>query len=76
MPLIDGKELNSMLIQKYPHMKVLYMSGYTDNSIVQHGILDDGLSFIHKPFTSAVLLKKNSRCYWDFMNSQRVQQFP
>ena len=39
-------------------MKVIYMSGYTDNAIVQHGVLEPGLNFIEKPFSPADLARK------------------
>jgi FixJ family two-component response regulator len=39
-------------------MKILYMSGYTDDAIVRHGVLEKGLFFIQKPFTSNNLKKK------------------
>ncbi len=58
MPRMSGKELSARLTKVYPDLKVLFMSGYTDNAIVQHGILDEGTHFLAKPFTSPELLKK------------------
>jgi len=51
MPNISVKELVERLKRTQPHLKVLYMSGYTDNAIVYHGVLDSGILFIQKPFT-------------------------
>jgi len=58
MPGINGRELAKSLEPHHPEMKVLYMSGYTDNAIVHHGILEKGLSFLQKPFTLEGLLRK------------------
>ena len=50
MPELNGKELYSIVRKKNPNMKVIYMSGYTENIVSHHGVLDEGLKFIQKPF--------------------------
>jgi FixJ family two-component response regulator len=46
------------LLAKQPDMPVLYMSGYTDDAIVQHGVLEAGINFLQKPFTPGALALK------------------
>jgi PAS domain S-box-containing protein len=58
MPGMDGRELANCLKVHHPKMKVLYMSGYTDNAIVHHGVLKKGMNFIQKPFTIDGLASK------------------
>ena len=58
MPQVSGTELALNLRQQRPDMKVLYISGYTDNAIVNAGLLQKEVAFLQKPFTPAVLVQK------------------
>lgn len=58
MPGTSGPELVVQLKEQRPALKVVYMSGYTDDAIVHHGILDPDIAFLHKPFTAEALGKK------------------
>ena len=58
MPRMSGKELARRLQEICPKVRVLYISGYTANVISHHGILEAGLDFLQKPFSSTELLTK------------------
>jgi PAS domain S-box-containing protein len=58
MPEMSGRELVRKLSEVNPKLKVLYMSGYTDNVIAQGGVLEAGLAFLQKPFTPRALARK------------------
>ncbi|BBO71290.1 hypothetical protein DSCA_52200 [Desulfosarcina alkanivorans] len=57
-PGINGKDLYKRLKSVKPDLKVLYMSGYTANVIVSHGVLKKGVQFLSKPFSTLQLSKK------------------
>jgi DNA-binding NtrC family response regulator len=58
MPQMSGKSLCDQIMSQRPGTKVLLMSGYTDDALAHHGVLDEGLSFLEKPFSAAQLTRK------------------
>jgi len=58
MPGMNGRELASLLIGNRPETRVLYISGYTDDAIVRHGVLDSDVHFLQKPFSPKTLALK------------------
>ena len=58
MPEMNGRDLAVYLLSLYPSLNSLYMSGYTSDVIAQHGVLDEGVQFIQKPFSSHDIAKK------------------
>ena len=58
MPEMNGRDLAKNLLDLYPRLRRLFMSGYTADVIAHHGVLDDGMHFIQKPFTMKVLSEK------------------
>jgi CheY-like chemotaxis protein len=58
MPGMSGNDMSKVLVAKQPGMPVLFMSGYTDDAIVQHGVLEAGINFIQKPFSPGALAMK------------------
>jgi PAS domain S-box-containing protein len=58
MPGMNGRELAERVEKIHPEIKTLFMSGYTDNAIVHHGILDEGIAYLQKPFAPEVLARK------------------
>ena len=55
LPGLNGRELSEQLAKKRKDMKVLFISGYSDDVIAKHGMIDEGLSFLQKPFTASSL---------------------
>ena len=55
MPGLGGRDLANRILERYPKMRVLYASGYTDSAIVHQGVLDAATHFISKPYTGANL---------------------
>jgi PAS domain S-box-containing protein len=58
LPLMSGREIAERLKTIRPEMKVLFMSGYTDDAVLQHGVLDSGVEYLQKPLTQSTLARK------------------
>ena len=58
LPGLDGRQVAERLTAARPGIRVLYLSGYTDDAIVRHGVLEPGVAFLQKPFSPAVLGRK------------------
>jgi YesN/AraC family two-component response regulator len=58
MPMLSGRQLAQRLQPLRPDMRVLYMSGYTDDAILQHGVSHEGFAFLRKPITPRALSQK------------------
>jgi two-component system cell cycle sensor histidine kinase/response regulator CckA len=58
LPEMSGSALVALIVHTHPEMRVLYISGYTDDAVLKHDVLERGLPFLQKPFTSDALARK------------------
>jgi two-component system, cell cycle sensor histidine kinase and response regulator CckA len=58
LPGINGRELAEQIAATHGDVRVLYMSGYTDDAIVRHKVIEPGTAFLQKPFTASALARK------------------
>jgi CheY-like chemotaxis protein len=58
MPHVSGPELAESLRLRFPHLRILFMSGYTGDAVVRHGLLEADVAFIQKPYTPMDLARK------------------
>jgi two-component system cell cycle sensor histidine kinase/response regulator CckA len=58
LPGINGRELAARAAVRHPRLPIIFTSGYTDDAILRHGVLEDGSHFIPKPYTRAGLTAK------------------
>jgi two-component system, cell cycle sensor histidine kinase and response regulator CckA len=58
MPGAGGRELSDELVQRFPTLRVLFMSGYTDDAVLRHGIMHAEVAFVQKPFSRVTLARR------------------
>jgi two-component system cell cycle sensor histidine kinase/response regulator CckA len=58
LPQISGRELAERLVATRPETRVLFMSGYADEAVMQHGVLQPGAAYLQKPITPRSLARK------------------
>ncbi|MBN8749647.1 MAG: response regulator, partial [Variovorax sp.] len=58
MPGVGGRVVAERVAERHPGVRVLFVSGYTDDTVIRHGILQEGVNFLQKPFTRAALAQK------------------
>ena len=58
MPLMGGKAMAEQLKETHPELRILFTSGYADDAVIRHGVLEQGVEFMSKPYTPAVLARK------------------
>jgi DNA-binding NtrC family response regulator len=58
IPGLNGKALAEEMIRRYPQLKVIFISGYSDEAIAHHGILEPGMLFLQKPFSFMEMVRK------------------
>jgi len=58
MPGMNGPDLANEMVLQYPDIKVMYISGYTNESLTSRGVLEEGVELIQKPFASSDLIRQ------------------
>jgi len=71
MPGMSGRELAERLKSLYPEMKVIYMSGYTDDTLVHHGLLMEEVNHVQNPFSMEALAKRFLQL-WEKMRQKEL----
>lgn len=76
MPMLNGPETAKILTAQHPAMGVVFMSGYTENAIVHHGVLDEGIIFIHKPIARKALARTVRKAIDQKASQNQAQLIP